>query len=149
MKVLFLEHVINVWKKWEIKEIKPWYAANFLFPKGFAIELTPSEEKKHKDRIKKDDSYRRSLIEDRFKFSEILNWKKIDFTLKVAENWKMYWWIWEKDIIIAVKKNFKVELSKKHIDLPDWHIKNVWETTIYIKFWKDAMAKMYVNIKWS
>lgn len=149
MKVLFLEHVINVWKKWEIKEIKPWYAANFLFPKGLAIELTPSLEKQHKDSLKKQDAHKRGLIENRHKLCETLNWKKLDFSLKVADNWKMYWWIWEKDIIGAVKKNFKIELSKKHIDLPDWHIKKAWETIIYIIFWKDAMAKMFVNVKWN
>lgn len=146
MKVLFLKHVINVWKQWEIKEVKPWYAANFLFPKGLAIELTPEEEKKYKEKIKKDDFYKRWLVENRHKLVEELNWKTLTFSLKMWENWKTYWWIWEKDIIKMVKEKFKIELSKKHIDLPDWHIKKIWEKTIFIKLWKDAIAKVYIIV---
>ena len=50
MKVLLLEHVINVWKKWEIKEAKPAYAANMLLPKWLAVELTPATEKAYKEK---------------------------------------------------------------------------------------------------
>ena len=146
MKVLFLKHVINVWKEWEIKEVKPGYAANCLFPKQLAIELTPAEEKKYKDRLKKEDAHKRELIENRHKIVEQLNWKKLDFSLKSSANWKVYWWIWEKDIISAVKKQFKIDLTKKHIDLPGGHIKKLWEVFIYIKLWKDASAKMIANI---
>ena len=149
MKVLFLEHVVNVWKKWEIKEIKPWYATNFLFPKNLAIELTSVLEKEHQNKLKKEDARLRELIENKYKLTQILNWKKLKFNLKTWVNWKVYGWIWEKDIIKSIKNNFKIELSKKHIKLLDGHIKKIWEHIIYIKFWKDAMAKMFLEIKWN
>ena len=65
MKVLFLKHVVNVGKEGEIKDVKPGYAANCLFPQGFAIELTPAEEKKYKAKLKREDTHRRELIENR------------------------------------------------------------------------------------
>lgn len=142
MKVLFLKHVVNVWKEGEIKEVKSWYASNFLIPKWFAVELTKQEEEKHKQKLKKDDLHRRELIENRHKLSETLNLETIIFTLKTWSNGKVYWWIWEKDIIDYIKEKFGIELTKKHIDLPDWHIKKVWNFNIYIKFWKDAIAKV-------
>lgn len=147
MKVLFLKHVVNVWKEGEIKEVKTWYASNFLLPKWLVVELTPEEEQKHLQKIKKQDAHKRELIENRHKISEELNWKTIEFKLKTQNNWKIYWWIWEKDIIEYIKSNFGIELTKKHIDLPDWHIKKVWNTNIYIKLWKDAMAKINLVIK--
>ena len=70
----------------------------------------------------------------------------MQFSLKAGQNWKVYGGIWEKDIIGEVKKLFKVELTKKHIDLPDGHIKKIGETYIYIKLWNDAMAKMTVIV---
>ena len=147
MKVLFLKHVINVWKEGEIKEVKPGYAANMLFPKGLAVELTQEAEKKHKDKLKKEDAHKRELIENRHNLSEILNHKKLEFTLKTGVNHKVYGWIWEKDIIQEIKKKYKIELSKKHIEMPDGHIKKLWENQIFIKLGKDAMAKIFIIIK--
>ncbi len=148
MKVLFLKHVVNVWKEGEIKDVKPWYATNFLFPKNFAVELTPEMKKMHLQKLKKQDATKRELIENKFKLSEELNWKSLTFVLKTWSKWKIYGWVWEKDIINYVKKNFKIQLSKKHINMPDWHIKRVWESFIYINLWKDAMAKITVIVKW-
>lgn len=146
MKVLFLEHVVNVGKPGDIKDVKPGYALNMLFPKKLAIELTPAEEKKYKEKIKKEDAHRRELIENRHNISEQLNNKVLNFSLKTSQSGKVFWGIGEKDIITEIKNNFKIELSKKHIDLPDWHIKKVGETYIFIKLWKDAMAKVKVLV---
>lgn len=146
MKVLFLKNVINVWKQWEIKEVKDWYATNLLFPKALAVKLTPEVERDYKNKIKKEDTRKRELIENRHNIAEQINWKKLDFTLKAWVNKKVYWAIWEKDIISEIKKKFKITLTKKHIDMPDWHIKKLWETQIFVKLWKDAMAKIFVNL---
>lgn len=77
---------------------------------------------------------------------EKLEWKKIHFTLKTWSNGKVFWAIGEKDVLLLLKKDFHIELSKKHIVLPSGHIKALWESFIYIKLWKDAMAKMTVCI---
>lgn len=146
MKVLFLEHVINVWKPWEIKDVKPWYAANMLFPKKLAIELTPQAEKEHKAKLKREENHKRQLIEDRHRISETLNGQKFEFTLKTWANDKVYGGVWEKDIIREIKKKFKIELTKKHIDMPDGHIKKLWVATCFVKLWKDAMAKIFIHI---
>jgi large subunit ribosomal protein L9 len=90
MKVLFLEHVINVGKKGEIKEVKPGYAANMLFPKKLAIELTPQEEKKHKEQLKREEQHKRELIENRHNISEILNGKVFTFALRTSANGKVF-----------------------------------------------------------
>lgn len=146
MKVLFLKHVVNVWKEGEIKDVKPGYATNLLLPQWLAIELTPEAEKKYYEKLKKQEAHKRELIENRHQISEKLNWQKLVFTLKTGTNHKVYWGIWEKDIISEIKKKFKLELTKKHIDLPDWHIKKLWESQIYVKLWKDAMAKLFIII---
>jgi len=82
MKVLFLKHVINVGKEGEIKEVKAGYAANMLFPKGYAVELTVAAEKQHKSKLKREETHKREMIENRHNLSEILNHVKLEFTLK-------------------------------------------------------------------
>ena len=149
MKVLLLENVTNIWKKWDIKEVKPWYAANCLFPKKLAVELTPAEEQKLKAQLKKEEKHRLELLENRHSIVDSINWKTIKFEMKVSNSWKVFWWIGEHDIIIELKKQFKVDLAKKHIDMwPDWHIKKIWSRVIYIKLWSDAIAKVNVEVSW-
>lgn len=147
MKVLFLKHVINVGKPWEIKEVKDGYASNFLIPNSLAVELTPELEKKHNDKAKKEDKRLRELVENRHKISDLLNWQKIEFFLKSDSKGKIFWWIWEKDIISEIKKRFSIELSKKHIWLQSWHIKRAGEEFVFIKLWKDSIAKILVSVK--
>lgn len=147
MKVLFLENVVHVAKKWDIKEVKPGYAQNMLFPKKLAVELSDKIEKEMKAKVKKDDSHRRELIENRHNIVEELNGKKLNFKLKADKTWKVFGWIGEKDIIRKVKKNFKLELTKKHIDLPGGHIKKLWESQVFIKLGKDAMAKIIIIVE--
>jgi ribosomal protein L9 len=87
------------------------------------------------------------LINNRHKIAEELTWNTINFKLKTWSWWKVYWWIWEKDIIREIKKRFKIELTKKHIDLPWWHIKKIWKSDVFIKLWKDAIAKILIIVE--
>ncbi len=146
MKVLFKKHVVNVWKPWEVKDVKPGYAQNFLFPHGHAVEYTDVIAKSMKQSQKKEEAHRIELIENRHEIVEKLNGNKLEFQLKTWANDKVYGWIWEKDILTALKKKYKVELTKKHVELMDGHLKKLWSHDIYIKVWKDAMAKMQVII---
>lgn len=147
MKVLFLENVLHVAKKGDIKEVKPGYAQNMLFPKKLAVELSQQVEAEMKAKQKKDDAHRRELLENRHNISENLTWKKLYFKLKTWAWNKVYGGIWEKDIISEIKNKFKIELTKKHIDMPDGHLKKLWEKDIYIKLGKDAMAKLTVVVE--
>ena len=148
MKVLFLENVLHVAKKWEVKEVKPGYAMNMLFPKNLAVELTPAVEKKFKDQLKKDDAHRRESLENRHNITELLDGKVFHFSLRTGTNDKVYGWIGEKDIIKEIEKKHKLELTKKHILLPnDHHIKSLWEHQVHIKLGKDAQAKIKIIIK--
>ncbi|MDR0772639.1 MAG: hypothetical protein LBF15_06720 [Candidatus Peribacteria bacterium] len=65
-----------------MKEVKPGFAQNMLFPKGLAVELTPEEEKRRSDKIKKDENHRMKLIENRHNIADTLNGQKLTFALK-------------------------------------------------------------------
>ncbi len=146
MKVLFLEHVVNVAKKWEIKEVSSGYASNFLFPKKLAQRLTAKLENNLKLKEAKIESNRRQIHENKLNLYNTLNSWKLIFSLKTWKNGKVYGWVWEKSIILEIKKQFKINLWKKNIYMPSWHIRKIWESFIYIKLTKDVMAKMVVLI---
>jgi len=147
MKVYFLENVPNVAKAWDIKEVKPWYAQNMLFPKKLALEFTDKLEQDIKNKKLKEEKNRLELLNNKNQLFEKLNWKKLIFKLKTWHKDKIYWWIWEKEIISQIKKEFKVELSKKYIDLVSWHIKKLWRSDLYIKISSTSIAKMELLIE--
>ncbi len=147
MKVLFLEFVPNVGHVWEVKEVSDSYASNFLIPKKLAKKLTPQEEKKLLQDLKKQEAQRVQLLENRHKIVEQLNGNSLKFSAKIWENWKMFWSVAEKDIIIQVKKKFWIELQKKHIVMYDGHIKKLGEHIVYIKLSDDSMAKIIVIVE--
>ena len=147
MKVLFKKHVVNVGKPWEIKEVKPGYATNFLFPNGSAVEYTPAVAAQMKSSQKKDEAHRRQLVENRHELVDKLQWQTLNFQLKWDAK-KVFGAVNEKDIIWAIKKQFKIELTKKHVQFMDGHIKKIGTHDVYIKLWKDAMAKMKIEVSW-
>lgn len=146
MKVLFLQHVINVGKEGEIKEVKPGYASNMLIPQWLAVELTPKVEKQYLEKKKREEKHKMELIENRHAIVETLQWKKLNFTVKTGENHKVYGGIGEKDIMRKIKKDYKLTLSKKHIDMPGGHLKKIGDSDIFIKLGKDAMAKITISL---
>lgn len=145
MKVLFLKLVPNVWHAWEIKEISNAYATNFLIPKWLVKKISPQDEEKLKVEEKKEEKQKRELIINRYKIIEKLNWKIFIFKVKTWNNWKMFWSIWEKEIIQKINNDLKIKLEKKHIYFwPDGHIKKLWKRDLYIKLSSDSMAKITV-----
>lgn len=147
MKVLFLKLVPNVWHVWEIKEISDSYARNFLIPKWFAKKLDKLEEEKIKLEEKKKEESRRNLVDNRHKIIELLNGKTLTFKAKTLNNWKMFGWIWEYEIIEKIGKDFDINLEKKHIDMMEGHIKKLGKKDIYIKLSSDSIVKITVIVE--
>ncbi len=145
MKVLLLKNVLHIWKAGDIKEVKPWFAGNMLFPKNLAVEFTKAEEEKYKRSLQKKEQWRMHLIEKKHEIIEMLNWQKFEFTLRWTEK-KVFWAVAEKDLLAQIKKKFKLNLTKKNIYLPDWHLKKVGEHMIFIKITEKEMAKVFVII---
>ena len=146
MKVLFLKLVPNVWHVWEIKDVSDSYARNFLIPKGLAKKVDLEEEKKLAQEEKKKEEARRNLVENKHKIIETLNHKELSFQAKKLENWKMFWGIWEHEIIEKIQKDFWIKLEKKHIEMLDGHIKKIWKKDVYVKLW-DSMAKITIIVE--
>jgi large subunit ribosomal protein L9 len=62
MKVIFIQHVLHVAKKGEIKEVSSGYASNFLFPKKLAEPYTKNIEESIQQVEQKKESERRVLL---------------------------------------------------------------------------------------
>lgn len=148
-RVLLLKKVPWVGLEWEIKEVSDWYAQNFLFKKGLAIEIDEKKEKQLAEKKKKEEQRRVDMITKKHEYVAMLNCKTLAFSIKSKENWHLFWSIWEKEIISRIEKDFKLQLEKKHIDMwKDGHIKHTWKRDVFIKFSPKDVAKIIIEVKW-
>ncbi len=146
MKVIFLEHVVNVAKPGEIKDVKPGYALNSLIPQGLAKKLTPKMEKQLANQAKKEDLNRIALSSDKDDIIKKLEGKKLEFHLKWDAT-KIFGSVSEKDILSLVNKLAGVTLTKKYIILPGGHIKTFGEHIAHVKLGKHHVARIILDIQ--
>lgn len=146
MKVIFLQHVVNVWKIWDIKEVSDSYARNVLLPKKMVKEFTKEEQIRLENKKKKEEQNRITKVEHRHELWETLNWKKFEFHLNTDVNGKSFWSIWEKEIIDELKKELKLNFTKGEIVMNNWHLKKAWIYDVFVKLWAWEMAKIIVTI---
>ena len=82
MKVIFLEEVRNVAKKFDVKDVSNGYARNFLFPNKLAEPATPSAMKKLEALKAEHDKNEAELLRRLREIAEKINETKIEFTVK-------------------------------------------------------------------
>jgi len=147
MKVIFLEHVINVWKKGEVKEVSSGYASNFLFPKKLAKAYTEQIENRLQQQVQKKESDRRMLLGWRQEMLEALEWQVFEFTLKASWS-KVYGSITGKDVAEHISKKYHFPLTKKHIDFiwTQSKLTTLWKHDIYIDLGENFAVKAVVSI---
>lgn len=147
MKVIFLEHVVNVWKVWEIKEVNDSYARNFLIPKKLVRQFTKNDEKMLENKKKSEEKNRQIKIEKKHDIWEELNWKIFKLSLNKDFSWKIFWSVSEKEIIELLKKQLKLDFTKKDIIMNDWHLKKEWKYDIFVKIWDWETAKIIIEVR--
>lgn len=146
MKVILLSDIKNVGKKDEILNANDGYARNFLFPKKLAVEATPDNLKKLKE--KKDSEAHKKELDKQSAMETSEKIKKIELNLKVkaGENGKIFGGITAKEISEELKKQYNIEIDKKKIALSET-IKTLGKFSVDIKLYEGIVAKLVLNIQ--
>ena len=132
MKVILLQDVPKVGRKYEIKEVSAGYAANFLFPRKLAENATPDaiervreKQKEHFDQLK----VQEELLKSNF---EGLKERIVIVKGKANDEGHLYAKIHVKEILQALKEQFRIDLPEDFVQL-DEPINTVGEHAIKIK----------------
>jgi large subunit ribosomal protein L9 len=144
MRVILLENVENLGKKYEIKEVKAGYARNFLIPKGLAKAATKEalrwlatqkevETKKAEEDLKKVQESA-SNIDDR----------EVIIPVKIGEEGQLFESITAQKISEKLKE-LGFDVKKIQIDLPE-PIKELGEFPVKIKFEHNLEAEIKVIV---
>jgi len=144
MRVILLEDVENLGKKYEVKEVKNGYARNFLIPKGLAKLATEEalkwletqkeiEAKKAEEELKK--------IQEK---ATAIDGQEIIIPVKIGEDGQLFESITSQKIAEKLKE-LGFDVKKTQIDLVE-PIKELGEFPIKIKFEHNLEAEIKVII---
>ncbi|MFC1663761.1 50S ribosomal protein L9 [Patescibacteria group bacterium] len=144
MRIILLKDVENLGKKNEVKEVKPGYARNFLFPKNLAKPATKEAlkllETQREIEVKKEEE---GLKEIQAKAS-LIDGQEIVIPVKVGDEDQLFESITSQKIFEKLKK-LGFEVEKKQIDLPE-PIKKIGEWLVKIKFEHNLEAEIKVIV---
>lgn len=146
MKVILKQDVKGLGKKDSMVEASDGYARNYLLPRGLAVEgsstnVNEMNQKKESERTRKE----RELKAAR-ELAGKLKETTVVIKTKAGENGKLFGSITSKDISDKLKSNFKLEVDKKKINMPD-SLKSLGTTEVEIKLYPEVSAKLTVKIE--
>jgi len=132
MRVILLVDVANLGKKYDIKEVKPGFARNFLFPKKLAKPATP----KNMDWAEKQKIKMFQEAEDELKkiqeLASSIDGQEVTFPVAVGEEGQLFESITVQKICEKLKeKGFEVKKSQIVLQDP---IKEVGDFPVKIRF---------------
>jgi large subunit ribosomal protein L9 len=116
MKVILLDDIARVGKKYDVKEVSDGYARNFLIPKKLAEQVSPAKlEKLEELRAEASKEAEAKLV----KIQELatkLDGQELTITEKVGKEGQLFESINAKKIAEALAKS-GFEIDKKHVEL--------------------------------
>ena len=146
MKVILLEDVRNVGRKFEVKEVSDGYARNFLFVNGLAESATPGALKKLEaqkvEHEKADHELHTRLTEIARKITDT----KLEFELAADKTGALFGSVNKESILKALREHGLITKERVDIDLK-YPIKEAGEYKVPIDLKKGVSATPTVIVK--
>ena len=145
MKVILLQDVKKVGKKWEVKNVSDGYARNFLLPKKLARPATPAALKELDQEMSKQEEVATEELQKVEELIASLDGYELVMEEKAGDTGKLYASVNEDKIAKALVKNgFKVKKDSIKLQEP---IKEVGEYEIALEFDHGLEAEIKVIIE--
>jgi len=146
MKVILKQDVKGLGKSGEMHEVSDGYARNFLLPRGLAVEanatnINEMNVKKEAEKMRKDKELAKAK-----ELAERLKDITVVIKAKAGENGKLFGSITSKEIADRLKGDFKIDIDKRKIHLPD-ALKSLGTTELDVKLYPEVSAKLKVRIE--
>lgn len=139
MKVLLLQDIRSIGRKFEIKEVADGYARNFLFPKKLA---TLADEKSQMLKAEHDQKLATGLAELKAAIAMLAK-EPFEFNVKAGKQGEVFGSVSKKDI----EERLHTKGFKKCEVLLDHPIKSTGEHEVEVNFGQGVHGKAKINIK--
>jgi len=144
MKVILLEDIENLGKKFEIKDLKEGYVRNFLLPKKLVKIATLENLKWREEQIKKEKERIQSNLEKIGEIASKIDGLEVEIPVKVGEKGQLFEKITPQKISNFLKKQ-GFDINKNQIILKN-PIEELGEFKVKIKFEHNLEAEILVLV---
>jgi len=144
MRVILLQNIEKLGKKYDIKEVKDGYARNFLIPKGLAKPATDKNLKWLKVQKEIEAKKAEEELKKVQKIASAIDDLEVIIPVKIGEEEQFFESITAQKISEKLKE-LGFEIKKSQIDLPE-PIKELGEFPVKIKFEHNLEAEIRVVI---
>lgn len=145
MKVIFLQDIRNVGKKYEVKDVSDGYARNFLFPGKLAEVATPAAIKNIEAMKAEHEKGDKEAFAHLEALARKINETKLQFDLKADKNGIIFGSVNKESILKGLREHKLIGAERVDIDLK-YPIKELGEYTVLIDLKKGVMAKLGVIV---
>lgn len=144
MKIILLQDVRGVGRKYDVKEVSDGYARNFLIPRKLGKPATPEALNDLKIQKENWEKQTDALREKLKKIQENLNNKPLLFKLKLGEKEKVFGSVTKKDVEESLKEVDKDLLIEVNLHRP---IKTLGSHQVEISLGRGVMGEIKVQVE--
>jgi len=144
MKVILLQDIENLGKKYEIKEVKAGYARNFLIPQGLAKAATKEDLRWLKNQKEAEAQKAEEELKKIQSLATAIDGQEMVIQVKLGQEGQLFESITVQRILDELKK-LGFEIKKSQIDLSQ-PIKELGEFPVKIKFEHNLEAEIKIIV---
>ena len=145
MKVILLKDVKGMGKAGELVNSKDGYARNYLIPRNIAIEATADNLKKWKEQKAQEEAQKERDLKEAMELKEKIEKLTVNLKAKGGTEGRLFGSITSQDISDGLKKQHKIDIDKRKIDLKD-NIKTTGVKEVEVKVYPDVSATLKVDV---
>lgn len=151
MKILLKKDIPDLGAKGEIKDVKPGYYYNYLFPQGLAIVATEKVIEEIREKKKKRETKKKRELKTAQELKKKLEGREIRVEKSTTKKKLLYAQVKPKEIIESLEKQLKIkkDLLEPQMIILDSAIKRLGSFKVKIELAKglEAMVKLLVVSK--
>ena len=145
MKVILLKDVRGTGRANDIVEVNDGYARNFLLPKGFAQEATAANVNRSNQQRSLQVHRKNMERSEAQALCRQLEGLQVQISAKAGKDGRLFGSVTASDIADALKKQHRVEVDKKRIEL-DAPLKQAGKTQVAVRVYADMTANITVEV---